>query len=228
MKPRRRDFILEYLLSISDFVSGEELGKIAKCTPQNVSYHIEKLRKNGADIEVSHRGYRFIRENEEILRKLKRKFNNIGILFEYIRSCINLNNINSPQERVCIYYTYNEVDFFCKNSYGNISFIIHRYSKGELLPLVTKFFSEYLIGDVSILSADRCNYLVYNSYIFGRHTDVKNKEHFQIVLNKCQSTEVDKYKIMPLSNIRGDYIGTKGFSILIFEFLYANLCEVLV
>ncbi len=223
MKSGKRDSILEYLMSINGFVSGEELGRIAHCSPQNVSYHIEISRKNGIDIEVSHRGYRYMRENENELIRIKDRLKDMNILFEYIRSCIDLRSIRPSVDRRGIYYTYSEIDFFCKNSQGNISFLADILKDGGVLPLLTGFFSDYLNEEVSVLKADEYNYLTCDSFIFGRHTSKDKRDHFQIVLNICGGENIEGRKVIPLSKVKGDYIGVKGFSVLIFDYLCVNL-----
>ncbi|MCX7957528.1 MAG: HTH domain-containing protein [Deltaproteobacteria bacterium] len=224
MDSYRCKVIMEYLRSINDFVSGRELGKIAHCSPQNVSYHISMLRKSGADIKVSRKGYRYNREAETELSELKKKFVSRGISFEYIRSCLNLKNVGLPGgKNGNLYYTYNEADFFCKHAFCNLSFITDICPSTGVLPLVCSFFSEYLEGQMRRQQAGDGEYLFFEDYMFCRYIRYGYKEHFQIVINDSNGCTFDGYKVISLSNVRGDYIGIRGFSVLIFSHLYANL-----
>ncbi len=226
VKSRRRDIILDYLQSFNGYISGEEICRVAHCTPQNVSYHINILRKNGVDIGISHRGYRYIREVDNLLLGLKVKYKAIGILFENVRSCLDLKNISFRGERYKnLYYTFNEANFFYKDSSANLSFLTDLSHKKGILSLVISFLTNYLNGEVRVVHSGADKYLGIENYLFGRYISLFEREHFQIVINSDKEYIMSDLKVVSISKLLGDYIGIKGFSVLLFDYLYANLDE---
>jgi len=231
MRLGTRDVILEYLSSMNDFVSGEEIGKIAHCTPQTVSYHIKRLRRSGIDIEVSHRGYRYDRTNESALSSLSDRFGEMGYKFEYIRVCLNLTSV-IPKEKGqpirALYYTYSEADFFCGESSGNLSFVLSDQPDTPVKEWIKSFLSTYLDSELSSVDREADSLLVYRDYAISRILHKQNIFSVQLSVNSHQRRTIDGIGIKSLSEITGDFIGLKGFSVLIFGNLYANLRAYLV
>lgn len=228
MKGSRKEVILDYLMSMSSFVSGEELAAVAHCTPQNVSAHIRGLRGNGYDIEVSHRGYRYNREPENRLALIKERFADVGIHFEHIRSCIDLLNVvkkeySSKKQRL-FYYTFNEMDVPHKRQIQGLSFAISDPHISSLRDSAIDLLSTYLGEKVTTGGTLDSQGLYYGKYIIGRYRKIGEAEYFYLQINNRRSLLfADRINLLTLSDILGDYIGIKGFSVLIFEHLYAIL-----
>ncbi len=211
-------------MSINGYVSGDEIAKIVHCSVQNVSYHINRMKREGADIKVSHKGYKYDRDVEIKFAELKERFYLRGIRVEYIRSCLDLKNIRPHNaNNQYIYYTSNEIGFFCKGSYGNLSFLTDASFKQDLPDWNVRFLSEYLREDVQLIKRDDCNYYLCNNFIIGKHISDGQRNHFQFILNNCARDEISEIKTAAMSEIMGDYIGIGGISLLIFEHLYVNL-----
>ena len=220
------DLILEYLSSINDFVSGTELAKIVHCTPQNVSYHIRRLRSFGVDIEVSHRGYRFDRSCDTRLTNLAKKFREMGVVLEYIKSCLKLVSLfprNNQNQQKVLYYTFNEADFFSNEGKGNLSFAIGGIPDIPLSDWIMSFLNAYLDSQLSQVKRDDTVFLLYRDYVVSRICHISDILSVQIAVNSCRTRVIEGMKIKSLFEITGDFTGLKGFSILIFENLYANL-----
>ncbi|MCX7943979.1 MAG: hypothetical protein N2746_05660 [Deltaproteobacteria bacterium] len=227
MRHNKEEIILEYLMSMNDYVRGEELGKIAHCSPQNISYHVRRLKMKGLDITVSHKGYKYDRDVDVRLKAIKNKFKQIDILFMHIRSCLDLKNIQSPDnDKKFILYTYNEANFFCSNSTGNFSFITNLFDRIEIPKYISLFLTQFTDNyDVRVeeINNDGAMFFTVERYIIGKYMKWEGIEHIQLVLNCCSEDAKYGYKIFPLSKLLGTYVGLKRFSILIFDFLYDNL-----
>lgn len=227
MKGSRKEVILDYLMSMSNFVSGGELASVAHCTPQNVSAHIKDLRRNGYDIEVSHRGYRYSREPQNRLILIKKRFVDAGIHFEYIRSCIDLLNVVKKEysrDRRLFYYTFNEMDVPHKERIQGLSFAISDPDVFSLRDSVLNLLSTYLGGKVTTGGTLDRQELYYGKYIIGRYRNIDKAEYLYLQINNRRSLLfTDRMNLLTLSDILGDYIGIKRFSVLIFEHLYAFL-----
>ncbi|MGC9042261.1 MAG: HTH domain-containing protein [Myxococcota bacterium] len=222
MKSTIRDVILEYIMSINGSVSGKEVAEIAHCSPRNISYHIAKLRKEGMDIEVSHRGYRYKRECDAGLINLKEGFIKAGIIFEYVRSCLKIVCLhNEKRDKRGIYYTFNEVAFFSGSGAGNLSFLINLQDEYYVKDYIVEFLGGYIGSNVMI--EDVGNFILSDDYIIGRYSRQDNAEHFQLIVNNKAIRNIGEMEVRSIADIFGDNIGIKGFSVLIFENLYEKL-----
>lgn len=224
MKFTTRDAIIEYIMGINGFASGKEIADIVHCSPQNVSYHIERLRTEGMDIEVSHKGYRYVKENDKKLLNLKENFKKYGLIFEYIRSCLELLSLHSAKsEKRGLFYTFNEALFFSGNKLGNLSFSLYFEKDFFVKDYVIEILNNY-IGEGALIK-DLDNYIMWDDYIIGRYSTREGVEHFQLILNNRGIKNINEMEVRSISELSGSYIGIKGFSVLIFEKLYERLAH---
>ncbi len=210
---------------MSDFVKGDEIAKIAGCTPQNVSMHIKNLRWEGFDIEVSHRGYKYDREPENRLVLLKEKYQEKNIRFDYLRSCINLLNIIKKEKsgKNILCYTFDEMDVPIKSHIRGLSFAINYSNIQNFQNALTDFLMTYLGDEILISEVSGEQNILCQRYVIGRYSSSDNIEYFHLYINNKKPLLSGKKSVMSFSDILGDYIGIRGISVLIFEHLYATL-----